>query len=81
MILADHFDLTHLANAPEKGKRPTPYPRPFELDDKERTRMGKTKRHPDEVRALLARRGPRASTPSKRTQARDPKTGRFIKQE
>lgn len=58
MILADLFDLTHLVNAPSKGPKPKPYPRPFEFDDPDQNRIGKTDRSPEEVRALLARRGP-----------------------
>lgn len=53
-LLADLFDLTHLAHASDKGPRPKPYPRPWPRTDV--VRRGSTVGHtPDEIRAELAR--------------------------
>lgn len=55
MVLADLYDLTVVVNS-GKGKRPKPYPRPWESTSADTTRVGrKNTRSPEETRAILAR--------------------------
>lgn len=56
IVAAHTYDLLAMVNS-GKGRKPKPYPNPF--SNKQKTRIGKTERSPEEVRALLAWMNPK----------------------